>query len=155
MMMRMLQLLQQINCSSLFHVFQQIVATVATVATNQLKSENCLITTVIVIVNMIHQCQYCNYQSPYKQVVRRHEEKHGNAVQSAATHQHTSNPHPHVHSYLNHTNHSIPSNWIMEQHPHEYEYAKYSSNVSLDLASKKCSASNTKLKKSSLFNSSS
>ena len=33
---------------------------------------------------MIHQCQYCNYQSPYKWVVRRHEEKHGNAVQAAA-----------------------------------------------------------------------
>ena len=28
------------------------------------------------IVNMIHQCQYCNYQSPYKWVVRRHEKKH-------------------------------------------------------------------------------
>ena len=93
---------------------------------------------------MIHQCQYCNYQSHYKWVVRRHEEKHraiqtgsgpyqattkmsvgpnqqrapttvsipplyGNAVQAAATHQHTSNPHPHVHPYLNHTNHTIPS----------------------------------------------
>ena len=34
---------------------------------------------------------------------------YGNAVQAAATHQHTSNPHPHVHPYLNHTNHSTPS----------------------------------------------
>ena len=43
---------------------------------------------------------------------------YGNAVQAEATYQHTSNPHPHVHQYLNHTNHSIPSNWFMEQHPH-------------------------------------
>ena len=48
--------------------------------------------------------------------------KHGN--HPVAAHQHTSNLHPHVHPYLNHTNHSIPSNWFMEQHPHEYEYGK-------------------------------
>ena len=48
--------------------------------------------------------------------------KHGN--HPVAAHQHTSNPHPHVHPYLNHTNHSIPSNWFMEQHPHGYEYGK-------------------------------
>ena len=49
---------------------------------------------------------------------------YGNGVQAAATHQHTSNPHPHVHPYLNHTNQSIPSNWFIAQHPHEYEYGK-------------------------------
>ena len=48
--------------------------------------------------------------------------KHGN--HPVAAHQHTSNPHSHVHPYLNHTNHSIPSNWFMEQHPHGYEYGK-------------------------------
>ena len=49
---------------------------------------------------------------------------YGNGVQAAGTHQHTSNPHPHVHPYLNHTNQSIPSNWFKAQHPHGYEYAK-------------------------------
>ena len=44
--------------------------------------------------------------------------KHGNHPVA------TSNPHPHVHPYLNHTNHSIPSNWFMEQHPYGYEYGK-------------------------------
>ena len=44
--------------------------------------------------------------------------KHGNHPVA------TSNPHPYVHPYLNHTNHSIPSNWFMEQHPYGYEYGK-------------------------------
>ena len=32
---------------------------------------------------MIHQCQFCNYQSPYKWVVRRHEKKH-QAIQTGS-----------------------------------------------------------------------
>ena len=48
--------------------------------------------------------------------------KHGN--HPVAAHQHTFNPHPHAHPYLKHINHTVPSNWFMEQHPHGYEYGK-------------------------------
>ena len=74
---------------------------VATVATNQLKRENSWIKTVIPIVNMIHKCSYCNYESSHKWVLRRHENtKHGSTPTNYASH-----PHPYVNPYLNNTTH--------------------------------------------------
>jgi len=69
---------------------------------------------------------------------------YGNGVQAAATHQHTSNPH--VHPYLNHTNQSIPSNWFIAQHPHEYEYATETSAPTKVSVGPDCQPAPTKIR---------
>jgi hypothetical protein len=56
--------------------------------------------------------------------------QYGKGVQAATSHLHVSNPHTHVHPYLNNANQdgfgvqSIPPTWLMAQQPHNYEYGE-------------------------------
>ena len=48
---------------------------------------------------MFHKCKYCDYQSPYRPNLRRHEKKqHG--FQEPNSFQHTFKAHPYVHPYV-------------------------------------------------------
>ena len=68
---------------------------------------------------MIHKCKYCDYESPYRPNMRRHEKsKHG--AQEPSSHQHANANQSGIGVK------SIPLNWFMAQHPHGYEYAEES-----------------------------
>ena len=68
---------------------------------------------------MIHKCKYCDYESPYRPNMKRHEKsKHG--AQEPSSHQHAKSNQSGI--GVN----STPPNWFMAQHPHGYEYAKES-----------------------------
>ena len=107
--------------------------------------------------NKKYVCSFCGFRTHKKYNLDVHKKnKHrasttvsipplyGNGVQAAATHQHTSNPH--VHPYLNHTNQSIPSNWFIAQHPHEYEYAKETSAPTKVSVGPDCQPAPTKIR---------
>ena len=52
---------------------------------------------------MFHKCKYCDYQSPYRPNLRRHEKnKHG--FQEPNSYQHASKAHPYEHPYLGNSN---------------------------------------------------
>ena len=55
---------------------------------------------------MFHKCKYCDYQSPYRPNLRRHE-KNKHDFQEPNSHQHVSNSHPYVHPYINNTNQQV------------------------------------------------
>ena len=68
---------------------------------------------------MIHKCKYCDYESPYRPNMRRHEKsKHG--AQEPSSHQHANANQSGIGVK------SIPPNWFMAQHPYGYEYAEES-----------------------------
>jgi hypothetical protein len=55
---------------------------------------------------MFHKCKYCDYKSPYRPNLRRHE-KNKHDFQETNPHQHVSNSHPYVHPFLSHANQQV------------------------------------------------